>query len=197
MDFNITRWAWLCLRYVVRHNVVALSVAFVKKCVDVRTPLFTTFWTSRYNGITVTFENFYGVFGALFGGDCVEVVACGEGFMYLKSLVRSIYISLHLVKTWYPCSRYGWSGMLLFLLFLDFIPFPLSSPLLFLLSVFSLFLRDDTKWPNGLTCRKTPTQTINRCNPFARKLCKNNDQPYLFHCINVCRVPQKIIEHSA
>ena len=28
------------------------------------------------------------------------------------------------------------------------------------------------------------------------KTCKNNDHTHLFHCINICRVPQKIFKHS-
>ena len=29
------------------------------------------------------------------------------------------------------------------------------------------------------------------------KICKNNDHTYLFHCINICRVPRTMFEHSA
>ena len=29
------------------------------------------------------------------------------------------------------------------------------------------------------------------------KLCKNNDHTYLFHCINSCRAPREMFEHSA
>ena len=29
------------------------------------------------------------------------------------------------------------------------------------------------------------------------KICKNNDHTYLFHCINTCRVPQEMFDHSA
>ena len=29
------------------------------------------------------------------------------------------------------------------------------------------------------------------------KICKNNNHTYLFHCINTCRVPQEMLEHSA
>ena len=29
------------------------------------------------------------------------------------------------------------------------------------------------------------------------EICKNNDHTCLFHCINTCRVPQEMIEHSA
>ena len=29
------------------------------------------------------------------------------------------------------------------------------------------------------------------------KICKNNDHACLFHCINTCRVPRTIFEHSA
>ena len=27
--------------------------------------------------------------------------------------------------------------------------------------------------------------------------CKNDDHTFLFHCINICRVPRKMFEHSA
>ena len=29
------------------------------------------------------------------------------------------------------------------------------------------------------------------------KICKNNDRTCLFHCINTCRVPRTMFEHSA
>ena len=29
------------------------------------------------------------------------------------------------------------------------------------------------------------------------KICKNNDHTCLFHCINTCRVPRRMFEHSA
>ena len=29
------------------------------------------------------------------------------------------------------------------------------------------------------------------------KICKNNDHTCLFHCINICRVPRTMFEHSA
>ena len=28
------------------------------------------------------------------------------------------------------------------------------------------------------------------------KICKNNDQTCLFHCINTCQVPLEVFEHS-
>ena len=50
------------------------------------------------------------------------------------------------------------SFSLIFLL----VPCPsLSSPILSLLSLFCLSLGDDIKWPQGLTCRQTPEQSIN------------------------------------
>ena len=75
-----------------------------------------------------------------------------EGAVYLTSLGRPTDIGLQLGKACYPCSGKGRGGMFfissvssLSFLFL-FLPCPsLSSPLLSLLSLFSLSLGDDTK----------------------------------------------------
>ena len=77
------------------------------------------------------------------------VVGWCEGAVYLTSPGRPTDIGLQLGKACYPCKGRG--GMFLFLLFLhfhscsSFFPVSFSSPLLSLLSLFSLSLGDDTK----------------------------------------------------
>ena len=75
----------------------------------------------------------------------------GKGVMYLTSPGRPAETGLQLGKACYPCCRYTDRGEMF--LFLPFLHFPLSPqpslsyPLLSFLSLFSLSLGDDTKWP--------------------------------------------------
>ena len=185
---DITRWAWFCLRCVVRHQAVAPNAAFEKLYVDVRTSLFTTFWSSHYIGFMVAFEEFISSFRCIlcgwlgvakmscnsrhWGVQLIFAYSWGMRGIFFTSSVSSIsFISLFL-----PCRV-------------------LSSPLPSLLCLFSLSLGDDTKWPRRVDVSLNPTQSINQCNLWNHKLSKNTDQPYLFNCINISRVPQKIFEH--
>ena len=77
------------------------------------------------------------------------MVGCGEGVVYLTSSGHSIDIGLQFGKACYPCSRCFY-----FLCFLAFIPvlfsflslsFITSTTFVFLLSLFSLSLGDDTE----------------------------------------------------
>ena len=61
----------------------------------------------------------------------------------------------------------------------------LSSPLLSLLSLFFLSLGDDTKWPTrvDLSCRKTPTQSINQITSkqqWSRSVCAYTESEKVF-----------------
>ena len=58
----------------------------------------------------------------------------------------------------------GRGGCFYFFCFFPFIPVPLSSLSLSFISFTTSFLPlgDDTKDPQGLTCRETPTQSINK-----------------------------------
>ena len=71
---------------------------------------------------------------------------------------------------WLTVVGKGRGGMFLFLLFLhfhsssSFFPVPLSSPLRSLLSLFSLSLGDNTKWPSRVDMSLNPN-TINQLTP--------------------------------
>ena len=95
------------------------------------------------------------------------VVGCGEGVGYLMSPGRPTDNGFQLGKACYPCSRGNIlisSVSSLSFLFL-FLPCPsLLSPLLSLLSLFSLSLGDDTKWPTRVDVLNL--NTINQILPF-------------------------------
>ena len=91
------------------------------------------------------------------------VVGWCEGAVYLTSLERPTDIGLQLGKACYPVVGKGRGGNVfissvssLSFLYL-FLPCPsLSSPLLSLLSLFSLSLGDDTKWPSRVDVSLNP-----------------------------------------
>ena len=91
-----------------------------------------------------------------------------EGVLYLTAPGRPIDTGLQLGKACYAIlvAGKGRRGMFLFLLFLhfhscsSFFPVLLSSLLLSLLSLFSLSLGDDTKWPTRVDVSLNPN-TIN------------------------------------
>ena len=90
-----------------------------------------------------------------------------EGAVYLRSPGRPTDIGLQLGKACYPCGGKGERGNVFIssvssLSFLfHFLPCPsLSSPLFSLLSLFSLSLGDDTKWPSRVDVSLNPN-TIN------------------------------------
>ena len=54
-----------------------------------------------------------------------------------------------------------------------------------------------------IQCKKGDILMFNSFNVFSAnwlekgKICKNYDHTCLFHCINTCRVPREMFEHSA
>ena len=93
----------------------------------------------------------------------------GEGVVCLTSPGRPIDFGLQLGKACYPCSRecfYFFYFFTFILSYLFFLPCPfLLSSLLFLLSLFSHSLGDDTKWPTGVDVSLNPN-TINQSIDF-------------------------------
>ena len=104
------------------------------------------------------------------------VVGCGEGVVYLTSPGRQTDIGLQWARPAILVASKDRGGMFVFLLFFNFIPTPLSycpslsSPLLSLLSHFSLSLDDDTKWPTRVDVSLNTTQSIGQ---FLAKECSN------------------------
>ena len=91
------------------------------------------------------------------------VVGWCEGVVYLMSPGRPTDIGLQLGKACYPCSRLGYRGNVfissvssLSFLFLFLPCSSLSSLRLSLLSLFSLSLGDDTKWPTRVDVSLNP-----------------------------------------
>ena len=103
----------------------------------------------------------------------VGVVGCGEGVVYLTSLGRPTDIGLQLAMPAILVAGKGWRGMFLFLLFLHsmsflflFLPCPSLSSLL---SLFSLSLGDDTKWPTRVGVSLNPNTINQKQNNFGGK----------------------------
>ena len=94
------------------------------------------------------------------------MLGCG-GVMYLTSAGRPADIGLQLGKACFPSSGNGFISSVSSLSFLFLFWPPLSSPLLSLLSLSSLCLRDDTKWPsrvdvlNPSTTSQSPLSLFN------------------------------------
>ena len=107
----------------------------------------------------------------------VGVVRCGKGQRCHVSLCHW-GVQLILAYSWARptilVAVKGRGGMFLFLLFLhfhsyfSFFTFSLSSPLLFLLSLFSLSLGDSTKWPTKVDVSLNPNM-INKSSVFLLK----------------------------
>ena len=127
-----------------------------------------------------------------------EVVGWCEGIMYLTSLGRPTDTGLQLARPAILVAGKGRGGcfhffsFLLSFLFL-FLPYSsLSSPLLSFLSLFSLSLGDDQKWPTRIDVSLNPNTIVKVwvLNLYNRRITSSD------HAEQICIVSKWLVENS-